>query len=260
MTLDLVAVVREAAARWRQDRALLLPIAGLLLFVPQWAVLLFVPEAPQVVADPSDPAAMMAWAEAVQRWMQVNGPLYLGAFVFAQWGQLALVALYVGAGKGAGERPTVGGALARSGRLLIRYVLAELLVSMPLGAGVLAGSAAPPILLVVVPAVIYVLGRTVLVGPALLVHQPLGAVRAVATSWRWTRGNSSPLALLAGALVIGAPVLVGLVRTGGDAMQAAHLANPVVLAALNALAAAIAAGAMLALSMCVGVLYRRLAR
>lgn len=259
MTLDLPAVLREAAARWRLDRALLLPIAGLFLFVPQWAVLLFVPDAPQVVTDTGDAAAVMAWAEAVQRWMQNYGPLYLGAFVIAQWGQLAVIALYLGGG-GAAERPTVGGALARAGRLLIRYVLAELLVSMPLGAAVLAGSVAPPLLLLVVPALIYVLGRTVLVGPALLTRRPLGAVRAVATSWRWTRGHGTPLALLAGALVIGAPVLVGLVKAAGDAMSAAHLANPVVLAALDALAAAVAAGAMLALSMCVGVLYRRLAR
>lgn len=258
MTLDLVAVIREATARWRQDRALLVPIAGLLLFLPQWAVLLLVPEAPQIPVNAADAAAMTSWAEAVQRWAQVNGPLYFAAFVIAQWGQLALVALYVGAGKG--DRPTVGGALARAGRLLVRYVLAELLVSMPLGAAALAGSAAPMLLLIVVPALVYVLGRTVLIGPALLARRPMGAVRAVSTSWRWTRGNGAALALLAGGLVLGGPVLVGLVKTAADTLQLARLGNPVVLAAMDAVAAAIAAGAMLALSMCVGVLYRRLAR
>lgn len=256
MTLDLAAVAREAAARWRQDRALLLPLAGLLLFVPQWAVLLCIPEPPALAGNAAGTAAMTAWANAAQAWAQDYGPAYVAAFLVARWGQLALVALYLGGS----ERPTVGRALVRSARRLARFVVAELLVWMPIVAAVLAGSALPPLLIVVVPGVVYLLGRTLLVGPAILVGRRTGALAGLALSWRWTRGNGAGLALLAAALVIGAPILVELVRQTGEAMRLVHLANPVVIAALDALAAVIAAGAMLALAMSMGVLYRRLAR
>ncbi len=142
----------------------------------------------------------------------------------------------------------------------MRYVLAGLIVSMPLSAALLAGLAAPPLLLIVTPVSVYVLGRTLLIGPALLARRPMGAARAVMSSWRWTRGHGLALALLAGQLMIGVPVLVEAVRQAGEALRAAHLGNPVAIAALDGLAAAIAAGATLALAMCVGVLYRRLAR
>ncbi len=97
MTLDLAAVAREAAARWRQDRSLLLPLAGLLLFVPQWARLLIIPDPPALAGDPGDAAAMAALTEAMQGWAAAWGLPMLGVLLVAQWAQLALVALYVGA-------------------------------------------------------------------------------------------------------------------------------------------------------------------
>lgn len=255
MTLDLVAVAREAAARWRQDRAILSPLSGLLLFVPQWATLLLVPDPPAMPAAP-DPAAVQAWADAVQRWAGSYGLACLAAFVVAQLGQLAIVALYVGDG----GRPTAGGALVRALARLPRFLLAGVVVAMPsLAVGMVAASA-PTLLVLVLPVVVYVLGRTMLLGAALLARPGTGAVRAVALSWRWTRGHGLSLALLVGGLLIGMSVAVQAVAAAVAALRHAGIANPVVLAALDAAAAGVAWAAMLALAMMQGVLYRRLAR
>ena len=255
MTLDLVAVAREAAARWRQDRAILLPLAGLLLFVPQWATLMLVPALPALPANP-DPAAVQVWADAAQRWAGSYGLLILAGFVIGQFGQLTIVALYVGNG----ERPTAGGAMARAGRLLLRFLLAGIVVSMPSVTIGLVATSAPVLLVAVVPVLIYVLGRTALLGAALLGRPATGAVRAVVLSWRWTSGVGLPMAALVGALLIVISIAIEAAQATVDALQHAAIANPVVTAALDAGAAAVAAAAMLALAMMQGVLYRRLAR
>ena len=255
MTLDLAAVAREAAARWRQDRSILWPLAGLLLFVPQWATLMLVPDPPAMPGS-TDPATVQAWAAAVQRWAGSYGSLCLAAFVIAQLGQLAIVALYVDAG----ERPTVGTALSRAARLLLRFLLGGIVVATPSLAMGLVAASAPALLVLVVPVVVYVLGRTMLLGSALLGRPGNGAVRAVALSWGWTRGHGLPLALLVGGLLIAMSVSIQMVQASIAALRHAGIANPVVLAALNAGAAVIAAAAMLALAMMQAVLYRRLAR
>ena len=255
MTLDLAAVAREAAARWRQDRAILSPLSGLTLFVPQWATLLLVPALPPLPANP-DPAAVQRWAEAAQRWFGSYGLLIFGAFVVAQLGQLAIVALYVGDG----ARPTAGGALTLAGRRLLRFLLGGIVVSMPSAAIALVAASAPVLLVAVVPVLVYVLGRTMLLGPALVGRPGTGAVRAIVLSWRWTRGAGLPLALLVGGLLITMSVAIQAVQGTLDALTHAGIGNPVLTAALDAGAAGVAWAAILALAMMQGVLYRRLAK
>lgn len=255
MRIDLLAVLREAGARWRADRALLLPLAALFLFVPQWGVLLLLPEPPRPVGA-ADQATVQAWVEAMSGWTQRYGLWQLGAYLLVQFGQLAIVALYVAEG----PRPTVGGALVQGLRRLARFVLAGVLVSFPLGAAGLLLMGVPGALFLLVPATFYLLGRTVLAGPAMLASGRVGAARSLAASWRWTAGNGAALALLVGGLVLGAPVVAQAARTSGDLMRQGGIANPVVVAAVDAMAAALAAAAMLLLAMVAGVLYRRLAR
>lgn len=255
MRLDFAAVAREAAARWRQDRALLLPLAGLFLFVPQWATLMLVPDPPAMPGQ-AEQSAMQAWAEAVQRWAGSYGWLCLAGFVVAQFGQLAIVALYVGPG----ERPTVGGAMRRAARLLLRFLLAGVVVALPSLAMGLIAAAAPVLLVVTVPVVVYVLGRAMLLGPALLTRPGTGAVRAVAFSWRWTRGTGLTLALLVGAALLTMSAAIQAVDAASGALRLAGVTNPVVLAALDGLAAAVCAATMLAMAMVEAVLYRRLAK
>ncbi|WP_174292480.1 hypothetical protein [Sphingomonas bacterium] len=254
MRLDLAAVAREAAARWRQDRMILSPLSGLLLFVPQWATLMLVPD-PPAMPGTAAPVAVQAWAEAVQVWAGRYGTLCVAAFVVAQLGQLAIVALYVG-----GERPTAGAALLQAARLLLRFLLAGIVVAMPSLALGLVAASAPMLLALVVPAVVYVLGRTMLLGAALLGRPGTGAVRAVVLSWRWTRGHGIVLSLLVGGLLVTMSVAIQLVEATIEALRHAGIANPTVLAALDAGAAGVAWAAMLALAMMQGVLYRRLAR
>lgn len=259
MSLDLAAVAREAAARWRQDRAILSPLSGLTLFVPQWATLLLVPALPPLPANP-DQVAVQAWAEAAQRWFGSYGLLILATFVIAQLGQLAIVALYVGDGGNDGGRPTAGGALGRAGRRLLRFLLAGIMVSTPSAVLGLVAASAPVLLVVVLPALVYVLGRTTLLGPALVGRPGTRALQSIALSWRWTRGAGLALALLVGGLLVTMSVAIQAVQATIDALARAGIANPVVTAALDAGAAGVAWAAMLALAMMQGVLYRRLAR
>ena len=255
LRIDLAAVLREAAARWRQDRALLLPLAALFLFIPQWAILMLLPDAPRPGAA-ADQAAITAWMAAMQDWTQRYGLWQLAAYLLVQFGQLAVIALYVAEA----ARPTVGGALWHAVRRLARYMLAVVLVTFPLGAAGLVAMGLPGALLLVVPVTFYVLGRTVLAGPAILAGRRTGAVRALGLSWRWTRGNGTALALLVGGLVLGVPILAQAARAGGGVLRAGGVANPVVIAVMDGVAAALAAAATLTLAMVAGVLYRRLAR
>ena len=264
MTLDLAAVAREAAARWRQDREILAPLSGLTMFLPQWATLMLVPALPALPANP-DPAAVQRWAEAAQRWFGSYGLLIFGAFVVAQLGQLAVVALYVGDGAGEGGRPTVGGALARAGRRLVRFLLAGIVVSMPSATVALLAASAPVLLVAVVPVLVYVLGpdgaarrgagRAARRGGRIRARSgrscSAGAGRA-AQDCRWRS--------LSGGLLIVMSVAIQVVQGTIEALAHAGIGNPVVTAALDAGAAGVAWAAMLALAMMQAVLYRRLAR
>src|SRR3546814_14488891 len=97
-----------------------------------------------------------------------------------------------------------------------------------------------------------------LTGAAIVAERPLGAVRAVKRSIALTRGNGLVLAALI-ALVTFAAELVAQIFVGAGALMAsANAVNPIAMAVVDGLAAAVQSGAAVLLVLIQVEFYRRL--
>lgn len=250
MTRDFAAPFRDARAAWRRDGALLLPIAGLAYFLGPFAAQLLLPELPSMPQG-RDEAAMRAWGEAIQAWAGSYGGWYLASPLLALFGSLTIFALYLSR-----TRPTLGGAMRRALALYARFLLASILVSLPM-AGLMSMTLAVPMLLVFAAGpIFYVYGRTMLMGPVIVAEAPVGAVAAIARSWVLTKGQGWMLAATY-ALVFLVPGLLGSIALS---IGSAGGGNPVIVAIGAGLACLIAAGGAALLALVQVALYRRLAR
>jgi len=245
----------DALAAWRRDRALLFPLAGLAMFVPQLAVLLLVPAMPRLAAGDDSETAVRDWTEAVTLWAGQHGIWYLLAPAIGLFAALAVMALYLDP-----SRPTLGGAMKRAGVLFPRYLLASILVALPIGGLMMPAVASPILLAILLPPIFYLFGRTMLIGPAIVAGAPLGAVAAIGRSWTLTKGNGWVLAGIYGSVMLGAQLVGSLFVSIGSVAGTGARANPVLVAITDGAAAAVAAAAALALALVEVALYRRLAR
>ena len=246
MKIDWAAVFADAWGRFRRDRQLLMPLAGLFLFLPQFAFYLLSSPLPQIPADATDAASLLAPGSPLLAWMTANAGWMLLTVLLMAFGGLAVLMLYLG-----GERQTLGSALRRSPGLFPRYLLAAVAVGLP-AAPVQLG-----LLILFVPC-LYLLGRLLLVGPVLVGERPIGVGQAIARSFALTRRRGlvmmgiAALALFVGML---APAPFRLVS---ESLQRAHEDNPVTIALLEALGSALAAAVALATALVQIALYRRL--
>ncbi|HEX8554754.1 MAG TPA: hypothetical protein VF695_08615 [Sphingomonas sp.] len=236
-------VVGDAVALFRARRDVLLRVAAPFLFLPVFALALLVPPAPALTRGTDDDGRQV-WAESVLAWAQAHGGWYLLAYAIAAWGAAFLYAVHLDCGAA-----TVGAALARGTRALPRYLLAMVLVSIPVGAG---------LLLWIIPG-IYAMGRLMLVGPALAADRRLGVRGAITRSLAMTHGHgltTTALAALplAGDWLLGQPFLMIAAWMRGQGLE-----NPVALAVVHTVAAVIAMAATLAQCLLAVALYRRLA-
>jgi len=250
VTRDFAAPFRDARAAWRRDGALLLPIAGLAYFLGPFAAQLLLPELPSMPQG-RDEAAMRAWGEAIQAWAGSYGGWYLASPLLALFGSLTIFALYLSR-----TRPTLGGAMRRALALYARFLLASILVSLPM-AGLMSMTLAVPMLLVFAAGpIFYIYGRPMLMGPVIVAEAPVGAVAAIARSWVLTKGQGWMLAATY-ALVFLVPGLLGSIALS---IGSAGGGNPVIVAIGAGLACLIAAGGAALLALVQVTLYRRLAR
>lgn len=244
MRLDLPAAAAEAWAMWRADRALLWPLAGIFLFLPSLALILFLPALP--VRPPADAGieATRMFNRAAIGWFAANMPLLMPVLLVTSFGQLAVLALYLGE-----RRSTLAEGLVRAAGLFPRYLLAMVIS----GAMVFGG-----LVLFILPG-IYLAGRTLLVGAA-VAGEPGSPTGAVGRTFALSRRHGFVLAgvwLLAvlAAQLLGQPLV--LIEQG---LRQAGVANLVVIFALNALAAAVSAAVALGFTLFQIGLYRQLAR
>lgn len=245
MTFDVKGVLTDAWAMWRADRDLLFRILGLFFFLPQFAMLLLLPAMPPlaVTAEMSE-ADQMALARKIVEWVSAYGGWYVLGALLVQAGSLVVLMLYLRR-----DRPDLRQALAHGARLFPRYLLAMILVGLPLGLGVLT-------LVLLVPG-FYLLGRLIAVGPALAAEQPLSIVRSLGRSWALTRGHGLVLAGLVSLTIIGG-ALVAAPFTLIDKSLREAAPNVVAIAMVDAGAAAAAAAALLATILVQIAAYRRL--
>jgi hypothetical protein len=253
MTPDLTGALRSAWSRLRADIALLLPVAGLTLFVPQLALLLLI-DVPALPSGDGSPAAAEATAKAFAEWFVANSGWYFAAYLCAFFGVLVILTLYLDR-----RRPDLKGALGHAVRLLLRYLLAVILTGLPVvvGIGMLAPLMGPLAILLLVPAFYWIV-RTMLAGAVIVAERPIGAARALRRSLSLTRGHGLILAALV-ALVTFAAELVAEIFIGlGGLMSSAHAVNPIAMALVGGLAALVQSAAALLLILLQVEFYRRL--
>lgn len=248
MTIDWSGVAADAWGRWKRDRALLLPLAGLLLFLPQFAFYLLATPFPQLTAEQAqDTAALLTPDSPLVAWITHNAPGMLATVLVMTFGSLAILTLYLDPAAG-----TPGKALARAPALFPRYLLAVIVAGLP------AGPIELMLVILILPC-LYLLGRLILVAPVIVAERPIGIARSIARSFALTRGRGLAMMALAAAVMLAGMLAPAPFRLLHDALQAEAAANPVTIAlieALGSLAAAIVALATLLIQV---ALYRRLA-
>lgn len=247
MKIDWAAVFADAWSRWKRDRQLLLPLAGLFLFLPQFAFYLLATPQPTLPANAgADPEVLLAPGSPFVAWIEHNAPGMAATVLLMAFGGVAVLTLYLD-----GENRPLGEALKRALALYPRYLLAMIVAGLP------AVPIALGMLILVIPC-LYLLGRLMLTGAALVAERPIGAGAAMARSFALTRRRGlvmtglAALALVAGML---APAPFRLLR---DSLQSAGEGNPVAVAIVEALGSGIAAAVTLATALVQVSLYRRL--
>lgn len=244
MKIDIPGVVADAWTLFRRHQPVLMPIAGLFLFLPTLWLLLFVPDAPQLPPPDATDAQIKADAELISAWIVDNGSAFFAAAVVALYGLNAVCAYFLDR-----ESADVGAALVSALRALPRLVLASLIIVLPASIGLLA---------LALPG-LYVLGRTMLVAPVLIAEPRQSAISAIRQSIFLTRGNGLVLAAVTGLGMLAGQILPTPFEELSRQLAAMHAGNAVVIFLLSALAAAAASIAALALMLVRVTVYRRLA-
>lgn len=243
MTLTIGGVLRDAWTSFRRDADLLVRIAGLFLFLPAYAVQLLVPDPPAMPVSGAGEDAQLAWLNAFSDWSTANGGWYLALYVLSCLGLLTILLLRLD-----GTRPDVKGALGLGIRLLPRFVLATFLVALPAGLG---------LLLLVLPG-LWIMGRTMPVGPAIVAERPLSAIGAIGRGVRLTKGHGLTLTAIAAVTVVGGWIVAKPFQALDILLRDTGAPNPIALAIVDALAAGAASAVSLATVLVQIAVYRQL--
>ncbi len=240
--LDPVAVLREAWRMFRRDHDVILRIGAMFMFLPSFALALLVPGPPVREPDGGEQAAM-AWLDALGAWGGRHGGWYLLAYAIGYFGAATLYALHLDP-----ARADVAGAMRRAVAILPRYLLAMVIVALPVGAGMM---------LLLVPG-LYVLGRVMLTG-AVLVSEGRSALRSIQRSMELSSGLGLRMMGLAAVPVLGGAVLSQPFLMLDAWMRGTGAANPVAVAIVDAGIALVGMSSGLAGVMIALAVWRRLA-
>ncbi|MET4895582.1 hypothetical protein RN629_00240 [Sphingomonadaceae bacterium jetA1] len=245
MQIDIAATLADAWAMFRRDRDLLIRIAGPFLFWPALALGLLVPPPPMPDEAAAEATARaMMWIDAVGAWAGHYGAWYFASYVVGMIGTATMLSFELGGGA-----PTVGQALRRALAMAPRFLLAMILVALPVGAGML---------LYILPGV-YIAGRLLVVGPVLFAERRMPALAAIGRSVILTRGTGLAMAGLAACTYLGGIVATQPFLALLDLVQGGGPGKLVVVALLQIGAAAVTMAAGVAQALIAVAAYRRLA-
>ena len=248
MNLDVAGVIADAWRMWKRDRELLLGVGGFFLFLPQFATLLLVRELPETPQSGATKEAARVWAESVAQWVGSYGLIVLICGLCGLFGTLLLYVLYLRDG-----RPDLKAALPTALRLLPRYLIVSILVSLPI-----ALVHFPSIWPFLFFPMFYAIGRMLLGAAAMVAEPPIGALASIKRGIALSRGHGLFFAGAAIVLLFGGVILAEPFVLIGRTLDGAPIANPVSATLLNAGAAAAAAFGSLAATLIQIALYRRL--
>lgn len=245
MTLTFSRLLADAWSLFRRQADLILRIALPLVVFPAFAVQLLCDPLPPLPPPPRDQPMLEAWIAQVGVWGQTNAIWYLLADAVSVFGLAAIAILLLDP-----DRPVVAGALRTAGTRLVPFILASLLIAVPVGMGMW---------LFVLPG-LWVQGRLSAVIPLLARAPGQRVIPAIRTSWRATRG--------AGFALAGAVVSVFLLQwlaivpllSADEWLRAPGNDNPLVLSLVDALIALLGGAYHLSVLMIGVAAYIRLAR
>ena len=233
MSLDIGAALADARALWHRDRALLIRLAGPFLFLPALAAFLLLP--PFAVPDAADAVARQ---QAMVDWYLANAPALIAQKAVELFGSLAVLVFYLDR-----SHRTVGEVLKRAALLFPALLLAAVMVWAILAAGLFA---------FIIP-FCYAVGRLALVGPALVGEGRTAPGQAIARSFALTERRGWALFGVMAAVAIAGVAATIMVRAVGTIAGTSMVATAIV----DMLAAAVASLAVLARTLIVVALYRR---
>lgn len=161
MSIRFKDIIAETVSIWRSQRELLLPIAGVFLFLPTLATQLFVPVPALTDGSREQAAAVLA------AWFVAQAPALIGQAVVISYGAAILFTLLLGQ-----ERLPVGAAMQRSLRVLpgLLAVWTITLLLMSIGTMLLFMVA------------FYIGGRLLVAGPVAVAESHRGPIGALTES------------------------------------------------------------------------------
>ena len=225
-------MVTIARGHWE----ILLVVAGVLIFLPDFVQSMFLPFPEIKALDAAAIATLNAW------FAQNFVPLLIAAIAM-RLGEATLLVLLLDA-----SRPTVAQAIGSAARLLPAFFLLNLLVTFAVATG---------FLLLLVPG-IYLIGRLLPAAPAMMATRRANPIAAIEASLAMTRGNGFSIAALT---VLIAVVLAILISAIGSVLTVilSFLLSEGPLAAMTALVtAAMSAAATLVMTILSAAVFRLL--
>ncbi|UVI40305.1 glycerophosphoryl diester phosphodiesterase membrane domain-containing protein [Qipengyuania spongiae] len=196
MKLDLSAAWERGTASIGANREIVLVLAGVFLFIPLFAIfLVLLGSGFDFTGNPDADQAQQAmrFAALIGEFLGQYWWLLLIAFILQAAGSIAIIRIL-----GDAAKPTVGDVLKLAARLvptlLAANILSGLVVQLPSLLAELAGggetAVGATINLIGLPFVFYLSVKFILIAPAVALEGQANPLKAIARSWRVTKGNS----------------------------------------------------------------------
>lgn len=188
MKFDMSQAWRDTVAMIGANREVMLIVAGVFFFLPTIVAVLLIPTMqPPVGASPEETGTFLL------EFYSENGLTFFVMGIFQAIGFLSLLSLLRD-----DNQPTVGDAIRSGAAALLPYIATQVLMAVALALilGVLIGlstalGAVGAILMVLaVPALIYVMIKLTLVAPVIAIEKIRNPIAAMKRSWNLTKGNS----------------------------------------------------------------------
>jgi hypothetical protein len=180
----------DAMALLSGQRDILLTVAGFFIMLPALLLQMFRPFAP---TGPSE-----AWMQELLAWTNANFHWVVVVAALAALGRLTILILLLSP-----ERPTVGEAIGAGARLLILFLVMDLLIGFMLMGGAF---------LFLLPA-FYIFGRVFLAETAFVARRARGPVAGITASFEASRGNGWRIFLVAAIVYVGGMILTAAVSS-----------------------------------------------
>lgn len=225
MTIGFAGLLSVVWRLFRRDAALLLPVIGAFVFLPSFAALLLCDPVPPLPSGQRDEVVMQAWLNNVALWGQGNGVWFLLAELVGTFG-LAAIALFLLEP----DRLTIGQALGQAMVRLVAFTIATAAMAVPVAMG---------LWMLVLPG-LYVQARLIVAVPAMARHPALKPLASLRLSWKMTKGLDRALTGALVALFLAQWLAVSPLLLADESLRSGA-ANPLTLALVDALIAAMGA-------------------